>query len=73
MALAIAAAIIFYFFRVRVHLLGDGYTWLANLGQGSGYIHKWAEPVSIYLVRLVQQLFGAYTEQSALAAFGILS
>ena len=73
LALAIFAMLIFYIFRVQIHLLGDGYTWLANLGRDSGYIHKWAEPVSTYLIRFIQQFLGAGTEQTALEAFRILS
>jgi tetratricopeptide (TPR) repeat protein len=70
---AAAMTLLFYLFRSRVHLLGDGYAWLGILGHGPSYIHKWTEPGSIYLIRLIQNLLGAYSKETALFAFQIVS
>ncbi len=67
------ATVFFIAFPVRVHLLGDGYTWLANLGSGELYIHKWTEPGSLYLIRKLQSIFGSYSRETALMSFRILS
>jgi len=42
--LALVCGLLFYLFRVQTHLLGDGYTWLAEFGRGEAYIHKLTEP-----------------------------
>jgi tetratricopeptide (TPR) repeat protein len=68
-----ALLVAFYLCRVRTPLLGDGWTWLAVFGHGKGYIHKWAEPASIPLLRFIQSIFSGYTRESALAAFQLLS
>ncbi|MFQ5500289.1 MAG: tetratricopeptide repeat protein [Candidatus Zixiibacteriota bacterium] len=67
------AMTVFYVFRVQTHLLGDGYTWLAVFGQGEAYIHKWAEPGYIALLRVIQRSLGGYTRETALHAFQIMS
>ena len=67
------AVALFYIFRVNVHLLGDSYTCLAVFVQGEAYIHKFAEPGSIYLVRLIQSTLGGYTRETTLWTFQILS
>jgi len=71
--LALVCGLLFYLFRVQTHLLGDGYTWLAEFGRGEAYIHKLTEPGSIYMLRWMQSLFGGFTESTALAAFQISS
>ena len=73
LAFSLAAMVIFYLFRVETFFLGDGYSWLSILGKGERYVHKWTEPVSLYLIRLTQSLTGEYTQESALSAFRITS
>ncbi len=70
---ASAALVVFYLFKVQTNLLGDGFTCIADFGRGKAYVHKWAEPGSIYLLRWVQAALGGYDHQSALTAFRILS
>ncbi len=71
--LLLVAATIFYLLHLRTYFSGDGYTWLANFGQESGYFWKFTEPGSIYLVRFIQSLQGGYTQATALTAFRIIS
>ncbi|UCD62902.1 MAG: hypothetical protein JSW34_09070 [Candidatus Zixiibacteriota bacterium] len=70
---AVVFMVAFYVFRSQVHLLGDGYAWLDIFGQGRGYIHKWTEPGSTYLIRWLQQLLGGYSSEDARMAFQLLS
>jgi Tfp pilus assembly protein PilF len=72
-ALLLVSAAVFYLLHLRTHFSGDGYTWLANFGQQSGYFWKFTEPGSIYLVRFIQSLQGGYTQATALTAFRIIS
>ena len=65
--------VLFYIIRVQTHLLGDGYTLLANFSSGESYIHKWTQPGSILLIRQIQNLLGGYTRETALHTFQILS
>ncbi len=71
--IAIALLILFYIFKVEVHFLGDGYTWLSEFSRPEGFIHKWAQPLSPYLIRFIQSIIGEYSEASALTAFRIIS
>jgi Tfp pilus assembly protein PilF len=71
--MAVVALIVFASCRVPTHLLGDGYTCLAIFGSGEGYVHKWAEPGSIWLIRQLQASFGGFTRETALLAFQSLS
>ena len=64
---------LFWMLRGSTHFLGDGYEWLGNFSKSDAYIHKWAEPLSPLIVRLLQTLQGGYTHATALAAFQILS
>ena len=64
---------VFYLFRSEIHLLGDGYTWLAIFSRGDAYIHKWTEPGSIWLLRQLQVVLGGFDQSTALRAFQILS
>lgn len=72
-SLALACMVLFYLFRARTCLLGDGCAWLDNFGQGQTYIHKWTEPGSIYLIRWLQSLQGDFSRQTATTAFHIIS
>ncbi len=65
----VVITVLFFFVRSDIHLLGDGYTWLATFGQGQSYTPKWTELVSIELIRLIQRLLGGYTREHALPAF----
>ena len=73
LALVACCLLLFIIFHARVQLLGDSYTWLSVFSRGESYIHKWTEPVSFLLVRQLQSIMGAYTFQTALQAFQILS
>ncbi len=70
---SICLGFLFYIFKSENHLLGDGYALIANIGQGKYYIHKWTETGSIYLIRFLQQLFGGYTNDTAVNVFQLLS
>jgi tetratricopeptide (TPR) repeat protein len=65
--------LLFFILESHIFLLGDGYAWLSNLGSGQAYIHKWSEPLSIFLIRQIQLLLGGYTYDTALTAFRFLS
>jgi Tetratricopeptide repeat len=69
MIIACGAGVVFYFLRIDTYLLGDGYTWLGNLGRGASYVLKWTEPGSTVVIRALQSLFGGYTPETALLAF----
>ncbi|MCB2231807.1 tetratricopeptide repeat protein [bacterium] len=71
--LSVLAVCVFAVARVPIHLLGDGYTCLATFGQGEAYIHKWAEPGSIWLIRQIQASLGGYTPETAYIAFAGMS
>lgn len=71
--LPVLVAVLGYTFSMKVHLLGDGYTWLANFGSEESYIHKPTELGSIFLIRMMQQFLGDYTESTAYMAFRWIS
>ena len=71
--LAMGAVILLWLLRASTHFLGDGYEWLGNFGRPDIYIHKWAEPLSPVIVRLLQSLQSGYSEATALWAFQALS
>jgi len=71
--IALVLLILFYIFKIEVHFLGDGYTWLSEFSREEGFIHKWAQPLSPYLIRFMQSVIGEYSEASALIAFRLIS
>ncbi len=71
--LAMGAVILLWLLRASTHFLGDGYEWLGNFSRPDVYIHKWAEPLSPVIVRLLQSLQGGYSEATALWTFQVLS
>jgi len=71
--LILGCIIVFYLLRVKTHFLGDGYGCLSNLTNELGYIQKWTEFGSAFLVRQIQGLWGEYTKDTALLAFQITS
>ncbi len=71
--LVVVGMTLFYVFRARTCLLGDGCAWLDNFAQGRTYIHKWTEPGSIYIIRWFQSLQGDFSRDTARTAFHIIS
>lgn len=64
---------LFWALRQPTHFLGDGYTLLAGLGRGDAFIVKWTEPGSVWLIRLMQTIWGDYTRETSRMAFQLLS
>lgn len=71
--LSLTAGVVFFILRIDTFLLGDGYAWLSILGNGPNYIHKFTEPGSIVVIRMLQALSGGYTSDTALFAFQVVS
>ena len=66
-------AVLFFLLRSGIHLLGDGYTWLSTFGKGESFIPKWTERGGIEIVRMMQNVMGGYTRETAQSSFMILS
>lgn len=69
---AIAGAM-FALFAMPTHFLGDGYSYISNLGSQSGHWIKWSEGGALLSVAMVRSLLGEPSEASALLAFQIVS
>jgi Flp pilus assembly protein TadD len=63
----------FVVFRMPTHFLGDGYTFLSNVGSGIGRWIKWSEGGALVVTMWVQRLIGSGDIPSALLAFQIVS
>jgi tetratricopeptide (TPR) repeat protein len=66
-------SVLFIIFRAPTHFGGDGYQYLANIGSPSGTFIKWSEIAITRLLLTVQSLIGPRSQQTALAAFQIVS
>ncbi len=69
----LSASVIFFVFAMPTHFLGDGYALLGNLASTTGAFVKWSEQGVIFILMAVQSLFGPHNEQTALAAFRVVS
>ncbi len=71
--LAIGCGVIFFVLRGKSLLLGDGYTILANFGQGETYYSRSTEILSVELIRRLQAAMGGYDRDTAMRAIQLLS
>jgi Tfp pilus assembly protein PilF len=72
-SLVLILSSLFYALRLEIFFLGDGYTLLSVFSQGEAYLHKWTVPISTYLIRAIQKLYGVYTYDTAKTTFQLLS
>lgn len=70
---ALGAVALFYFFRSETHFLGDGYTLIAVFGVEGTPIRKWPEPLSIFLIELMQDMLGGPSRPTMIDASRICS
>ncbi|MFH2036469.1 MAG: hypothetical protein ABIJ45_08715 [Candidatus Zixiibacteriota bacterium] len=66
-------AILFILFSATTHFLGDGYAVLANIASDTGTFLKWSEKGITIILTTIQSMFGAKSEETALAAFQVVS
>ncbi len=71
--IVVFSACLFYVFRSETHFLGDGYTWLSNIGRAEMLKPKWAEFSSFFLVRAIQQAIGDFSVSGCRTAFQVIS
>jgi hypothetical protein len=73
-----AVTVLFVLFRMPTHFLGDGYTYLADLGSSTGHWTRWSEGGAMGIVLAIQTLFkersegiveGIYQSLSILSGF----
>ncbi len=67
------AAVGFVMFAMPTHFLGDGYSYLANVGSDAGHWVKWSEGGAALSAMELRALIGPPTEANALLAFQIIS
>jgi len=71
--IAALSLLIFWLLRANVHFLGDGYGMIALYGQGETVAYKWTSLGPIWILRQLQTLLGAYTNESSRTALQIMS
>ncbi len=64
---------LFYLFRVSTAFLGDGYFLLNVFGRNEAYTSNLVKPLSIWIIKTIQMLFGGYTYWNALYTFQTVS
>ncbi|MEA2064059.1 MAG: tetratricopeptide repeat protein [Gemmatimonadota bacterium] len=69
--LAAGAGCLFWTWRCRIHLLGDGYWWARNLERGAKFWHN--EPLAVYFNWLARRVLSLAGEVSAEQAFQVVS
>ncbi len=72
-AAALICIALFWFLRMPVNLLGDGYTAIHNIGDALPVIYKWTETGAIRLVRVVFQLLPVEGLEGARYAYALIS
>jgi len=70
---SLSCTVLFIVFRVQTAFLGDGFFLLNTFGREETYTSHFIKPVSIWIIKLVQQAFGGYTYWTALYTFQTIS